>query len=164
MKKKLAVTPVLVLALIAVCAIAFAATQLGLLTFTSNEYQYSDEQHSADVNVPALTITPESEEGAAEKAAQVIKNINAEIAAIAEKYITDFKNGLGSDNHQDVKINYEVLNANDHYFTLRLICYTASGDSSEVDYYYTVDLSTGERVQLSDLFMAGSNYITILAE
>ena len=44
------------------------------------------------------------------------------------------------------------------------MCYRAAGSGAEWDYYYTIDLKTGERLTLSDLFQSGADYITPISE
>ena len=61
-------------------------------------------------------------------------------------------------------IKHEVINTTDDYFTLKLMCYQAAGSGDEMDYYYTIDLKTGERLALKDLFKEGSDYITPISE
>ena len=61
-------------------------------------------------------------------------------------------------------IKHEVINTTDDYFTLKLMCYQAAGSGYEMDYYYTIDLKTGERLALKDLFKEGSDYITPISE
>lgn len=40
----------------------------------------------------------------------------------------------------------KVISTTDDYFTLKLMCYQAAGSGSEEDYYYTIDLATGQRL------------------
>ena len=47
---------------------------------------------------------------------------------------------------------------------MKMTCYTAEGSSSEWYYYYTIDLNTGERLQLADIFTEGSDYVTPISE
>ena len=61
-------------------------------------------------------------------------------------------------------IKHEILNTSEDYFTLKLICYQASGSGAEWDYFYTIDLETGERLALTDLFTEGADYITPISE
>lgn len=163
MKKKLAFMPVLVFAIVAICAVALAATQLGLIATTADQYQHQDADRSANVQVPELSIRPESDEAAAAQAKTAVSDINAEVAAIAKAYIDQFKTALDKNDHQDTIIEYEVLNETERYFTLRLMCYTASGSGAETDYYYTIDLQTGKRLALADLFKPDSDYLSAIA-
>lgn len=163
MKKKLAFMPVLVFAIVAICAVALAATQLGLIATTADQYQHQDANHSANVQVPELSIQPESDETAAAQAKTAVSDINAEVAAIAKAYIDQFKTALDKNDYQDTIVEYEVLNETERYFTLRLMCYTASGSGAETDYYYTIDLQTGKRLALADLFKPDSDYLSAIA-
>ena len=71
---------------------------------------------------------------------------------------------MSDEGYQDITIKHEVINTTDDYFTLKLMCYQAAGSSYEMDYYYTIDLKTGERLALKDLFKEGSDYITPISE
>ena len=44
------------------------------------------------------------------------------------------------------------------------MCYTASGSGAQSDYYYTIDLQTGKRLTLADLFTEGSDYIARITD
>lgn len=161
MKKKL--VPVLVFAIVAICAVALAATQLGLIATTADQYQHQDANHSANIQVPELSIQPESDEAATAQAKTAVSDINAEVAAIAKAYIDQFKTALDKNDYQDTIVEYEVLNETERYFTLRLMCYTASASGAETDYYYTIDLQTGKRLALADLFKPDSDYLSAIA-
>ncbi len=58
---------------------------------------------------------------------------------------------MNNEGYQDIMIKHEVINTTDDYFTLKLMCYQAAGSGYEMDYYYTIDLKTGERLALKDL-------------
>ena len=66
--------------------------------------------------------------------------------------------------YQDVMVKSEVISTTQDYFTLKLICYQGAGSGAEWDYFYTIDLNTGERLQLKDLFKEGADYITPISE
>ena len=90
--------------------------------------------------------------------------INAEIEKISDSLIAEFKQNMNNEGYQDIMIKHEVINTTDDYFTLKLMCYQAAGSGYEMDYYYTIDLKTGERLALKDLFKEGSDYITPISE
>ena len=66
--------------------------------------------------------------------------------------------------YQEVVVKHEVISTTDDYCTLKLMCYQAAGSGAEWEYYYTIDLKTGERLTLSDLFQSGADYITPISE
>ena len=128
-------------------SVAYAMEQIPLLgnlieVVTFRDYQYSSDRNNADVNVPKLV---------------------PETVASTEK-TTEFKQNMNNEGYQDIMIKHEVINTTDDYFTLKLMCYQAAGSGYEMDYYYTIDLKTGERLALKDLFKEGSDYITPISE
>ena len=89
--------------------------------------------------------------------------INAEIEKITDQIVSEFEESRKEEEgYQEVVVKHEVISTTDDYFTLKLMCYQAAGSGAEWDYYYTIDLKTGERLTLSDLFQSGADYILSL--
>ena len=63
-----------------------------------------------------------------------------------------------------IDINGQVLADTEDYFTLKLLCYQGAGSGYQWNYYYTIDLNTGERLQLKDVFVEGADYISVISE
>ena len=79
--------------------------------------------------------------------------------------IAEFEaNMQDQEGYQDVVVKSEILATQADYFTLKLICYQGAGSGYQWNYYYTIDLNTGERLQLKDLFQDGADYITPISE
>lgn len=146
---------------------------------TFREYHYEDEHHVADIDVQApvvAEIQPETaaqqmeENGAPVQAAtetlqKTTEEIRAEIDQITEQIIAEFKEGLKEeDGYQSIAVDSEVISTTDSYFTLKLICYQGAGSGVEWNYFYTIDLASGERMALKDLFLEGADYITPISE
>ena len=146
---------------------------------TFRDYQYEDDRQHADIKVPEIVV--DSEASAAddsihtdaagakndeqqETLKKTTEEINSEIERIAADMMKEFEDNIDDIGYQDISMSYEVLNTTEEYFTLRIICYQASGSGAEWDYYYTIDLGTGERLNLKDLFMDGADYITPISE
>lgn len=170
--------------------VAYAMSQIPVLgklveVVTFRDYQYEDERNIADVEVPELVMTPQEEEpetvtkpvaGEAlieeesmeqkeETLKKSMEEINAEIQAITDPFIEEFKENLErEEGYQSLGVKSEVIHTSQDYFTLKMTCYTAEGSSSEWYYYYTIDLNTGERLQLADIFTEGSDYVTPISE
>ena len=93
------------------------------------------------------------------------EEINEEIQQITDNLMAEFeenmKNGGG---YQNVLVKSEVLCTTEKYFTLKLICYQGMGSGAEWDYYYTIDLDTGNRLTLKELFPEGEDYLTAVSE
>lgn len=93
------------------------------------------------------------------------REINDEIQQITDELVTHFEKYLHEDkSYMDVQVTSEVLATTQGYFTLKLLCYQGAGNGYQWNYYYTIDLSTGERMELKDLFVEGADFITPISE
>lgn len=135
------------------------------------DYKYESERHNADIEIPEIVVdtedneTEEVPEDVQQNLQKSSEEINAEIQKIAEGFLREFEENLKyEEGYQDVVVKSEIMNTTQDYFTLKLICYMASGSGAEWNYYYTIDFNTGERLQLKDLFREGTDYITPISE
>ena len=164
-------------------SIAYAMSNIPLLgglvqVVTFRDYQYANENNNANIHVPELAAgenidiagTEGTEDSQAkENLKKSTAEINQEIQTITDNLVKEFEDNLaeqdGQDGlHQSVYVNSEVVATTDQYFTLKLMCFQAAGSGSETDYYYTLDLTTGERLALADLFKDGADYITPISD
>lgn len=134
---------------------------------TFRGYTYESEKNTADVKIPQITLK-EDEAATGGAAADNFKKsadeINAEIKEISDNIIAEFKDSISEEGYQSIMVSSEVLATTDKYFTLKLICYQGSGSGYEWNYYYTIDLETGKRMALKDIFTDGADYITPISE
>ena len=139
---------------------------------TFRNYQYEDERNQADIEVPEIvpqsvtdTVAEEASTDVQENLQKSADEINAEIQKISDQFVKEFEENLQTEGgYQDVIVKSEVVSTTQNYFTLKLICYQGTGSGAEWNYYYTIDLNTGERLQLKDLFLEGADYITPISE
>lgn len=140
---------------------------------TIREYKYDDGKSEADIEVPEISISASTEDGEeAESSAELpeqlevtTKDINDQITLITDRIVAEFKANTKDDvGYQNVMVKSEVIESTEDYFTLKLICYQGAGSGAEWDYYYTIDLSTGEQMKLSDLFEEDSEYLQLISE
>ena len=154
--------------------IPFLGKLISVVTF--RDYHYEDENNAINVGVPELVVEPymltasEEDAGMPEGAAgavpaELTKNlkkttdeINAEIQTITDQLIEEFEENM-EQGHQDMMVKSQTLSTTEDYFALKLICFQAMGSGAEWDYFYTIDLSTGERLTLADLFPGNDDYI-----
>ncbi len=171
--------------------VAYAMSRIPIISkwvevVTFRDYQYSDDRNTADITVPEIvpqTIDENASENASKDIPQTANEttagtqaptenikkttdeINAEIQEITEKLIQEFEENLQyEEGYQEMMVKSEILATTDQYFTLKLICYQGAGSGAEWDYFYTIDLENGNRLQLSDLFVKGSDYIGIISD
>ena len=133
---------------------------------TFRNYSYETERNMADIEVPEIKVTgQEGNEEIQEKLNRTVEDINAEITEISDRLIAEFEDNLkGEEGYQDVVVKGEVLVSTQDYFTLKLFCYQGAGSGYQWNYYYTIDLKTGERLELKELFREGADYITVISE
>lgn len=133
---------------------------------TFRNYSYETERNMADIEVPEIKVTgQEGNEEIQEKLNRTVEDINAEITEISDRLIAGFEDNLkGEEGYQDVVVKGEVLASTQDYFTLKLFCYQGAGSGYQWNYYYTIDLKTGERLELKELFREGADYITVISE
>lgn len=133
---------------------------------TFRDYEYESDRNMADIEVPE--IKPEeqlADSTLQENIDRTTAEINAEIQSITDELIAEFEKNLDEEmGYQDVAVKSEVLATTPEYFTLKLICYQGAGSGYQWNYFYTIDLNTGERLQLKDIFEEGADYITPISE
>ena len=133
---------------------------------TFRDYEYEDEQHRADVEIPELVVEAESQEAQSE---EILENttdeINAEIQKITNELLNEFAIHMREElGYKELIVKSEVLVTTQEYFTLKLSCYQGEASGYAWNYFYTIDLISGERLQLKDIFVEGADYITPISE
>ena len=143
---------------------------------TFRNYTYESDRNMADIKVPKLQLGEQSggqsaaDKGQADgdgqqKLQSTTKEINAEIQKITDELVADFEANLAYEGgYQDVVVDSEVLATAQDYFTLKLSCYQGAGSGYAWNYFYTINLHTGERLKLADLFQEGADYITPISD
>lgn len=151
--------------------IAHAMEQIPIIgqlvkVMTFRDYEYESDRNMADIEVPEIKPEEQLEDSTLqENIDRTTAEINAEIQSITDELIAEFEKNLDEEmGYQDVVVKSEVLATTPEYFTLKLICYQGAGSGYQWNYFYTIDLNTGERLQLKDIFEEGADYITPISE
>lgn len=151
--------------------VAYAMEQIPVIgrlvkAVTFREYEYEDDRNSATIDVPKLEVEQiAGEEELQNELEKTTDEINAEIEQISTKLVEEFKESMENEmGYQDLVVTSEVLAVTKDYFNLKLICYQGAASGYQWNYYYTIDLNTGERLQLKDIFIEGADYITPISE
>jgi len=141
---------------------------------TFRDYHAETERQHADVEIPEVVVKDSPTVDASDVTEEVAEittqlsetseEINAEIETLTQQYITEFETNMEAEGYQELIISHEILHVNEQYFTLKLTCYEAAASGVEWNYYYTIDLATGERLALKNLFADGADYITPISE
>ena len=133
---------------------------------TFRDYEYEDGQHRADVEIPELMVEAESQEAQPEETLEnTTDEINAEIQEITNELLNEFGNHMREElGYKELIVKSEVLLTTQEYFTLKLSCYQGEASGYAWNYFYTIDLTSGERLQLKDIFIEGADYINPISE
>lgn len=172
----------------AMAKIPFLGNVVRVVTF--RDYDYDSEIQIANVDVPKIeleeTVVEDAgivtadfpgegsavysgeermEDGLDSSALkETINGINADIDELTEQIIADFKKDVKEETGvKEVIVSHEVVATPEEYFTLKLMHYEASADGAEKIYYYTIDLATGKRLALEDLFVEDADYIAVIS-
>lgn len=130
------------------------------------DYVYEDEQHKADVKVPELMADDKLQSGQGkEELGKTTEEINREIQEITSKLVDEFKTHMQDElGYKELIVESQMLASTPELFTLRLVCYEGEASGYEWNYYYTIDLMSGERLHLKDIFVEGADYITLISQ
>lgn len=133
---------------------------------TFRDYEYNADRNRADIDVMEIKPSDQIEDGEVkDNLERTTAEVNAEIQKITDQLIEEFETQLENEmGYQDVVVKSEVLATAEGYFTLKLLCYQGAGSGYEWNYFYTIDLNTGERLQLKDIFKEGADYIMPISE
>ena len=133
---------------------------------TFRDYEYEDEHHRADVEIPELVVEVESQEVRPETSLEnTIDEIDAEIREITNELLNEFVNHMREElGYKELIVKSEVLLTTQEYFTLKLSCYQGEASGYTGNYFYTIDLASGKCLQLKEIFAEDTDYINPISE
>ena len=151
--------------------IAYAMEQIPVLgqfvkVVTFRNYEYEDDKHKAEVDIPEIVIDDQIQD---EWLQNVLENtsyeINSEIQKLAKELLVEFVNHMRDElGYKEIIVKSEVVTTTQEYFTLKLSCYQSEASGYERNYFYTIDLTSGKKLELKDIFVDGVDYITPISE
>ena len=122
---------------------------------TLRNYLYDDGHSFADVSVPQVL-----------EGGQAGNAVNAAVQADIDRLLDQFRQDaevLAQGGYQSLDVSYEVTADTDRWFTLRVSALQIQASGHQILRYYHIDKTTGEMAALSDLFPAGSDYVSVLS-
>lgn len=133
---------------------------------TFRNYENETEKSYADIEVPEVELQEEVVDSQKQETLEkTAEEINQEIQRITDELVAEYKTYLeNEEGYKEVVVNSEVLATTEDYFSLKLLCYESAASGYQWNYYYTIDLETGERLQLKDIFAEGVDYITVISD
>ena len=157
---------------------------------TVRQYNYSDENHDAEVELAQINYGEDAGEGASvgevaaapkgtaagsvegvgQEAAVAnlsedgVEAVNQDMEATVEELIRQFEDTLSEEGYHGLHVSQEVVTDNDRYYTVKLSVLETEASGYEHNQFYTMDKQTGNVVTLEDLFVEGSDYISAISE
>ena len=159
---------------------------------TVRQYNYSDENHNAEVELAQINYGEDAGEGASvgevaaapegtaagnvegasdgQEAAVAnlsedgVEAVNQDMEATVEELIRQFEDTLSEEGYHGLHVSQEVVTDNERYYTVKLSVLETEASGYEHNQFYTIDKQTGNVVTLEDLFAEGSDYISAISE
>ena len=157
---------------------------------TVRQYNYSDENHDAEVELAQINYGEDAGEGASvgevaaapkgtavgsvegvgQEAAEAklsedgVEAVNQDMEATVEELIRQFEDTLSEEGYHGLHVSQEVVTDNDRYYTVKLSVLETEASGYEHNQFYTIAKQTGNVVTLEDLFAEGSDYISAISE
>lgn len=129
---------------------------------TFDRYEFSDENHEAKVEIPkvetdSLPDTPLSDS---------VDIINKEITDYTATLIKAFEKDIlqYSEARQALDITYETVTDSETWFTLKISILETAASGAQSFKYYHIDKASGQIVTLKDLFLEGSDYVSVISQ
>lgn len=160
---------------------------------TVRQYNYSDENHDAEVKLAEITYAEDAEgtssvgevvvgaaapesadaggtEGDGQEASTAklsedgVKEINQDMETTVEELISRFEDTLSEEGYHGLHVSQEVVTDNAKYYTVKLSVLETAASGYEHNRFYTIEKQTGNVVTLADLFAEESDYISVISE
>ena len=128
---------------------------------TFRTYTQDTENHHAMVEIP--TVEGQSDNPVYNESIQAI---NEDVEALTSTLIAQFEAdaaALGEEAHTALEVRHRVVTNSDTWFTLEMEIWLGSGSSNTYYRYYHLDKTTGEIMELPDLFR-NDGYIQAISE
>ena len=134
-----------------------------VVTFREYKNTTENENMSADVKVPEISVTNEDGTVNQETTDQINKTIEDYTNEIIAQYEADVE-ASGGEGHQLVDLDYEVITDSDRLFSIRFNKLQIMASGAESVEIYHIDKQTGKMINLKGLFKEGVNFIDPISD
>ena len=121
---------------------------------TVRTYQQEEGRNQISISEPQISAAG-SGSGARE--------INEEVQAYIDRLIGEYEQSAQSDGYYDLDVTWEVVTNTQRWFTLRINSDLVMASGSHQERYYHIDVPSGERKRLCDLFSEDYDYIAAIS-
>lgn len=129
---------------------------------TFDKYTYEDENNFANVEIPQIDQTQSD----SINGNNAINEVNKDIKEYTDILVKQFNEDIieYKEAKKGLDITWDVVTDTEKWFTLRINILDTSASGYEHYAFYHINKMTGEIVDLSDLFVEGSEYINIISK
>lgn len=131
---------------------------------TFREYESSENNMTANIKIPEVSITNEDGTVNEETTQQINKSIQEYTDEIIAQYEADVKAAGEGEGHMDVELDYSVITDSDRLFSIRFDQLLVMASGTQMVKIYHIDKQTGEMIHLDGLFKKDADYITAISE
>ncbi|MEA4974038.1 MAG: DUF3298 domain-containing protein [Candidatus Metalachnospira sp.] len=149
-------------------ALAFALSDVPVINsivkvITFGKYVEKDNGYELSVNTPKLEGLVNEE--LQNKLNEEFKAQGEEVKELFEKDAADLKKEFGDETvHMGIEFNYDVKTDNNDILALDVYTFYASGSSTSIHKYYTLNKHTSELYTLKGMFKDGTDYVTPISD
>lgn len=128
---------------------------------TIREYQYDDGHNTANVEVPILKETDNTE-----TENEAISGVNKSVKEYTDELIEQFEKEMKStgEGYSGLDLSYETVTDTKDWFTLKITAVETQASGYEFSRYYHINKMSGEIAVLQDLFTENSDYIKPISD
>ena len=134
-----------------------------VVTFREYKNSTDNDNMSADVKIPEVSVKNEDGTVNQETTEQINKTIEDYTNEIIAQYEADVA-AFGGEGHQSVELNYEVITDSDRLFSIRFDQLTVMASGAESVRIYHIDKQTGQMINLKGLFREDADFITPISD
>lgn len=122
---------------------------------TVRTYEQNEGKNHVSIDTPQISQNEQSP-GAQE--------INSEIETYIDQLIAEYEQNAQSDGYYNLDVTWEVVTNTERWFTLCINSDKILASGNHQERYYHIDVPSGQRKQLSDLFAEDYDYITVISD
>ena len=134
-----------------------------VVTFREYKNSTDNDNMSADVKIPEVSVKNEDGTVNQETTDQINKTIEDYTNEIIAQYEADVAE-FGGEGHESVELNYEVITDSDRLFSIRFDQLTVMASGAESVRIYHIDKQTGQMINLKGLFREDADFITPISD
>ena len=147
--------------------IAYAMGNLPLVggffqVVTIRNYQYDDGNHTANVDIPDVSVKGGETESNGVNS-QAVQQVNKSAEEYVSQLIEQFQADITEEGYRGLDVSYETITDTDTWFTLKISAVETKGSGYEFYRFYHIDKAQDKVMELKDLFADNPDYVFVIS-